>query len=119
MREHVLLAVLLSASMAVSGFIVGAHSASRSASDIPTRQETLDSMADEVGLDSKQRARVREISDRYHDRMQAVRRSVASELAAIRSDVRAETREIMTDEQKQRFDAYCARRDRQRAKADE
>jgi hypothetical protein len=118
-RQLLILVLLVGASAGVSGFILGRHSPTRRVTDIPTRQETLDAMADEVGLDASQRSRIREISDRYQDRNTALRRTVADEVATIRSSVRADTRAIMSDEQKHRFDAYCKRRDEQRARADQ
>src|SRR5581483_9879369 len=118
-RDHgVVLALLLAASAAASGFVVGRHHPARRATDIPTRVEAVDAMADEVGLDEAQRAQVIAISDRHSAAMSEVRHKVAPEIATIRSQVRAETRAIMNDAQKRRFDEYCARRDAQRALAD-
>lgn len=116
--ETALIFLMAVGSAGASGYVVGVHHGRR-ASDIPTRQETLDAMAEEVGLDQDERAKVRAISDRYLGRMQVVRTSVASEIGAIRSQTRAETRAIMSPEQQARFDAYCARRDEQRRKADQ
>jgi hypothetical protein len=116
--ETALILLLAVGSAGASGFVVGVHHGRR-ASDIPTRQETLEAMADEVGLDQDQRAKVRAVSDRFLPRMLGVRASVASEIAAIRSETRAETRAVMNPEQQARFDAYCARRDEQRRRADQ
>lgn len=112
------LAFLLVASSGASGLVVGRHFGVGSHTDIPTRLQIVDAMADEVGLDLAQRDQVIAISDRHAHQIQDVRRKVASDLAAIRSEVRSETRAIMNDRQKRRFDAYCARRDAQRELAD-
>ena len=117
--EGALIVVLAVGSAGASGFVLGAQRGGWRATEIPTRQETLDAMADEIGLDTGQRLKVREISDRYLPRMQAVRQGVKAEIDAIRSETRSETRAIMDAAQKARFDAYCARRDEQRRRADQ
>jgi hypothetical protein len=117
--EGLLLVALAVGSAAASGYVVGRHYPARRATDIPSRQETLDAMADELGLDAAQRTKVREISDLYLPRMQAVRQGVALVISGIRSETRARTREVMDADQRLRFDAYCARRDEQRRRADQ
>jgi hypothetical protein len=92
----------------------------RTATYIPSRSEQVDAMADEIGLDEAQRARVHEISNRTHGDLAKIRESVAPALAAIRSDVRSQIRAVLTnDEQRRKFDTYCTRRDLQRAHADD
>ena len=91
----------------------------RLVTDIPTRSEQLDAMADEVGLDVQQRASAHVISDRTHSDLAKLRESVGPQIATIRSDVRSQLRALMTPEQQVRFDAYCARRDAQRAHSDD
>jgi hypothetical protein len=118
-RSILCLLLLAIASALSSGFVLGQRFPVRRVTDIPTRQETLDSMADEVGLDSDQRVNIREVSDRHQDQMTSVRRLVNDDIARIRSSVRAETRAIMTAAQQARFDAYCKRRDEMRARADQ
>lgn len=97
-----------------TGIYLRAHP-ERRASDIPSRSEQVDALADEVGLDADQRRRAHEISDRSHDELVKVQASVEPALAAIRSDVRSRMRAIMSPEQASRFDRYCERRDSQRA----
>lgn len=109
------------------GFVSGALSATcvwkrvpaRSPTDIASRTEHLDALAEEIALDAQQRARLREISDRSHQDVVRLQTGFAPALAAIRSDVRSQIRAMLTREQQSRFEAYCARRDAQRAHADE
>ncbi len=114
-----ILLVLAFASGFASGIVVTGSRPSRSALDQATRRERLTAIEDEVGLDPDQRKRFEEISDKNHERFLAVTRSVAPDLAAIRSDVRSQMRTLMTDEQRRRFDAVLARIDDARKKADE
>ena len=87
--------------------------------DIPTRTATIDAMADEVGLDLAQRASAHAVSDRHAERLRQVRQRAAPDLAAIRSDVRGEIRASLDEGQRRRFEAFCARRDQQRSRADD
>src|ERR1700689_855101 len=64
--------------------------------DIPTRTEQLDAMADEVGLDAKQRASAHVVSDRTRNDLTKLRDSVSPQIATIRSDVRSQLRALMT-----------------------
>ena len=89
--ESALISLMVLGSASVASFIVGRNYPVRRATDIPARAEVLEAMADEIGLDTAQRTKIREISDSYHDRLLALQKSVDPSLAAIRSEVRAET----------------------------
>ena len=116
--DQVALVAMFVASVGVSSFILGRNAPVRRATDIPTRQEVIDAMAEEVGLDEGQRRSVREIQDRYHDQLLKLQKTVEPDIARIRSEVRADTRKLLNPEQQWRFDVYCERRDHQRAEAD-
>jgi hypothetical protein len=114
----VILVALAFASGMGSGFVLGRNRAPR-LTDIPKRHDVLAALAEEVGATPEQARRLVEVSDRNHERVAHVRSNVCGELAAIRSDVRAQMRAVLeTDEQKRRYDAFCARRDAQREEAE-
>jgi hypothetical protein len=99
----------------VSGFIVGRSDTARRPGDVPSRVEIVDGLQQEVGLDAEQRARVEKIYHDNHGRFVTVRARIEPELAAIRSDVRAQMRACLREEQLAPFDAYCAARDKRHA----
>jgi hypothetical protein len=119
-HTNALLLLLLGfASGAASGTLWSRANPERALTTIPTRTEQLEAMADEVGLDPTQRVHAHEISDRTHGEIVAITSAAAPALATIRAQVRSQMRALMNADQARRFDAYCARRDLQRAHADE
>lgn len=105
--------VVVFASGGLSGFFIGRSQPARSG-EIPNRKEVLEAFTREVGLDPVQRASYEKIFETNHSRFVTVKLRVEPELAALRSDVRTQLRAVLRDEQKQRFDEYCGKRDRQR-----
>jgi hypothetical protein len=115
----VLLVFLAFGSGLGSGAIIARSRLGHGGGDIPTRFDVLDAMASEVGLSSEQKAKCLAIQERHHPRVSALKASIANDLAAIRSDARAEMRSVCdTPEQRERFERFCARRDAQRAAAE-
>jgi hypothetical protein len=114
MRATWLVFVLVFVSGSLSGFFFGRGQAPHPAGDIPSRKEILDRFQREVGLDSEQRATFEHIVESNHARFVTVKSRVEPDLAVIRSDVRAQLRGVLRDQQKPLFDAYCRERDRQR-----
>lgn len=111
----ILVLAVVFASGGVSGFFVGRSQAVRRPGELPTREEVLEAFVREVGLDSEQKKVFEQIFNMNHPRFVAIKSRVEPELAAVRSDVRAQLRATLRDDQqKARFDAYCNLRDRQR-----
>jgi hypothetical protein len=113
-RTTWILLVIAFVSGALSGFFVGRSQAVHHQGDLPSRDEILDRFVDECGLDHEQRATFQRIFDENHPRFVTVKMSIEPALAALRSEVRVTLRETLREDQKRRFDAYCAERDRQR-----
>ncbi len=105
--------MIVFASGAATGFIVGRSQAPPSG-DLPTRSDVLDAFEREVGLDADQKATFKKIFDTNHPRFREIKLRSESELAPIRSEVRAQLRAVLREDQKPRFDSYCNKRDRQR-----
>jgi hypothetical protein len=117
--DALIVGVLAVASAAASGFVVGRKTAVPDPVHLTTRKELHDSLAAEVGLDAEQRRLLDEITDRNHERKLKIEQSVQPQLDAIRAEVRSQLKAMLRDDQKPRFDAWCARRDAERAKSKE
>jgi hypothetical protein len=112
------LVLLAFASGAASGFVVG-RGPQPTAGLARGRVAVLAEIDRDVLPTPEQHRKIEEIMERNHSRFLAVRSKVEPELAAIRSDVRAQIGEVLDPERRARFEAYCARRDELRKQQDQ
>jgi hypothetical protein len=114
----VFLVLLAFASGAASGFVLG-RGPQAPAGLARGRAAVLAEIDRDVEPTPEQHRQIDAIMERNHSRFLAVRSKVEPELATIRSDVRAQIREVLDPERRARFEAYCAHRDELRKQQDQ
>jgi Spy/CpxP family protein refolding chaperone len=87
-----------------------------SLSEPERRAKRVAEMTREVGLTQEQSAKADAIIHAAHDRMKAVHEKSDAEIDAIREEARNQMRELLTPEQKPKFEAMVQRVDAERKK---
>lgn len=81
----------------------------------PTRQDVVQHLKQELSLTDEQSGRVQEIIDEMREKHGEIHDSSDQQHAAMRESTRDQIREVLTDEQRERFEAMVEGFDKRRA----
>jgi len=107
---------------AVFGYSFGHRSYAATTTGQPTlseperRAKRVTEMTKELGLSEEQRAKVDGIIHGTHDEMKTIREKADADAEAARQKARAQIRELLTAEQKTKFEAMVQRTDEEKRK---
>ena len=81
----------------------------------PTRQDVVKHLKQELSLNDEQSGRVQQIIEEMRDKHGEVHKNSDQQHAAMREIAREQIREVVTDEQRERFEAMVEKFDKRRA----
>lgn len=90
----------------------------RDSDDRDRRERYLDWLSGELELTDGQRAEVAAIVDRYRERTSQIWKEVRPRFEAVKSDLRAEIRDVLTEQQRAGYERLLAEHDRDRRYGD-
>ena len=82
----------------------------------PTRQDVVQHLKQGLSLTDEQSGRVRQIIDERWEKHGEIYENADRQRAAMRESAREQIREVLTDEQRERFDSMVEKFDKRRAK---